>query len=68
MKFGHYVNTTAKNLREYNRMQKDRETVYVGFRKEFANVPAERHYIDYIKGTNTVIGHEYKIYFNCDEA
>ena len=70
MKNGIYVETPARNLKEYNRMNKGRksfgyevEAVYIGYYMS-ANGYMQRTYQDYVVGTYTAVGEPYNIYFN----
>lgn len=63
------VRTTAKNLKEYNKVSRtgnfgELETAYVGF-MDSGDGTKVRAYIDTIKGTFTTVGDFFTIWFDC---
>ena len=76
MKFGHYVDTPAKNLREYNRMTgkgycpqcnaNSVTTVYLHYYLNCFQDGKKRAYADKCEKCGCTFGEPFKIYYNCD--
>lgn len=70
MRSGIYVETQARNLKEYNGLNRGRkrhgyevEAVFIGFMPS-ADGDKKRTYQDYIIGSTTTVGEPYNLYFS----